>query len=162
VYLLRDGRDVMVSYTHHLRAIRGAAAVDPLELVRSGRGLQPCTWHEHVEAWARNPFGADIITIRYEDLLADAARELQRLCEYAGVERDTSHLRLVATRAAFDKLRERERATPTHINPRWPKDKPFFRRGTAGSYQDEMTPDVLAAFMEQAGPTLRRFGYQED
>src|SRR5207253_2761977 len=38
VQLLRDGRDVMVSYVHHLRAIRGEEHVDPLTLVEQGKG----------------------------------------------------------------------------------------------------------------------------
>src|SRR5262245_51355827 len=46
VYLLRDGRDAMVSYWHFLTALRGK--VDFLRLVE-GDGLAPCHWHEHVE-----------------------------------------------------------------------------------------------------------------
>jgi hypothetical protein len=160
VYLMRDGRDVMVSYLHHLRAVGGADdGVDLLTLVETGRGLQPCRWHEHVEAWLSNPFGADMITVRYEDLLADGVGELRRLCEFVGVDRDPSFLATVVDRAAFDTLRDRERSTAAHNNPRWPKDVPFFRRGEAGSYRDEMSQEALAAFMAQAGPTLREQGY---
>jgi hypothetical protein len=41
----------------------------------------------------------------------------------------------------------------------WPADKPFMRRGIAGSYRDEMPPDVLDAFMKRSKKTLRALGY---
>jgi hypothetical protein len=44
-------------------------------------------------------------------------------------------------------------------NPVWPADRAFIRRGIAGSYKDEMPPDVLAEFMQRAGPTLSKCGY---
>jgi hypothetical protein len=44
-------------------------------------------------------------------------------------------------------------------NPGWPRDKPFVRRGVAGSYLDEMPEDALALFLATAGDTLRRHGY---
>ena len=66
IYLLRDGRDVMVSYHHFLTALQGP--LDFLKLVQ-GVGLSPCQWHEHVEQWLANPHGAEMIVVRYEDLL---------------------------------------------------------------------------------------------
>ena len=40
--------------------------------------------------------------------------------------------------------------------------KPFVRRGRRGSFRDEMPPEVLDAFMAEAGPTLRELGYTND
>ena len=54
VYLVRDGRDVMVSY-YHYQAKMMNARIDFLEMVRDGGGLFPGKWHEHVQAWAANP-----------------------------------------------------------------------------------------------------------
>ena len=45
-------------------------------------------------------------------------------------------------------------------NAAWPKDKPFVRRGIAGSFKDEMPPEALAQFVAEAGDTLQRFGYR--
>ena len=163
VYLLRDGRDVMVSYFHHLRALGEIDdGVDLLGLVRRGDTLFPSRWDRHVEAWERNPFGAEKITIRYEDLLQDPARELRAFCEFVGIERDDAELATVGEQAAFDRLQARERATRDRPNPNWSSDAPFFRRGKAGSYQDEMSAEALAAFLEQAGSTLERCGYRLD
>src|SRR5579871_1723505 len=152
VYLLRDGRDAMVSYLHH-RAAMERREIDFLKMVRDGENLFPCKWHEHVNAWTENPYQARMIVIKYEDLLGDAAHEMERFCVFAGLEVDREQIRTIVDRASFAKLRAREQklGETTEV---WPKDKLFRRRGVAGSFRDEMPPDVLASFLAEAGPTL--------
>ena len=154
VYLLRDGRDAMVSYIHFTRALSDHD-VDFADFV--GR---TSSWSEHVEAWLSNPYQAEIITVRYEDLLAHPARELARICEFAGIESDPDVLAHVAERAAFDNLRKKE-ASQGIPSEKWPREQFFHRRGIAGSYKDEMPPDVLELFMQRAQATLHKCGYTE-
>jgi Sulfotransferase domain len=155
VYLLRDGRDAMVSYHHFLYALTGS--IDFLRFVQ-GDGVKPCDWHEHVERWSANPHQADMIVIRYEDLQAATVREMRRFCRFAGLDRDDTHLERIANQAAFTKAQAKERRQGWD-NPAWPRDQPFIRRGKVGSYRDEMPPAVLAAFVKKAGATLKRFEY---
>ena len=157
IYLLRDGRDVMVSYLHHLRALT-SEPVDFLDLVRTGRRLFPCKWHEHVRQWWPNPFAADFLVVRYEELKRDAAAELRRICAFAGRRLETAALERAARKAAFEAMQDREKRLGWQ-NAAWPKDKPFIRRGAVGSYADEMPPEVLTAFLNEAGPTLKLVGY---
>jgi len=157
VYLLRDGRDVMVSYYHHNRALMGDD-FDFFAMVRDGVGLFPCKWHEHVEAWLANPYGADMILIKYEDLQTNPVEALQRFCEFVDESRDMEFLRRVAIKASFNKMREKE-VRYGWDDPQWPREKPFVRRGRVGSYKDEMPQDVLNVFLSQAGETLRKLGY---
>ncbi len=156
-YLLRDGRDVMVSYYHHNKALMGNK-VDFLKMVKNGTGLFPCKWHEHVEAWLSNPYDAKMILIKYEDLKKNPVEELKRFCAFVGIEREDSFLNQVVENSSFAKMRQKE----IHYgwdNPRWPKNKFFVRRGQVGSHKDEMPSDVLEAFLSQAGEILRRCGY---
>jgi hypothetical protein len=155
VYLLRDGRDVMVSYWHFLKALRGD--VDFLMLVQ-GEGLTPCRWHEHVDQWLANPHGAEQLVVRYEDLQAQPLRELGRFCSFAKLERTPAQMEHVAEKAAFAKAKHKER-TQGWDNAAWPKEHAFIRRGEVGSWRDEMPADVLAAFLSTSGGTLKRLGY---
>ena len=157
INLLRDGRDVMVSYYHHLRALSGDA-VDFSEIVRTGRHLAPSKWHDHVNAWRSNPFGAEILTVRYEDLLENPVKELHRVCDFAGIERSTEVLETVSRRSSFSKMREKEEKTGW-ANSSWPRSRFFVRRGEVGSFKDEMPENVLSAFLAQAGDTLRACNY---
>jgi hypothetical protein len=157
VYLLRDGRDVMVSYWHYLSAIQHKN-IDFLEMIQSGYGLFPCKWHEHVDTWLSNPYSAAMMVIKYEDLKKNAAHELSRVCVFMGIEREESLLKQVIEGSSFSKMRQRELAFGWD-NPAWPREKSFVRRGQVGSHIDEMPPDVLRAFLGQAGAILRRCGY---
>jgi hypothetical protein len=156
IYLIRDGRDAMVSYFHYLDAL--GAPPDRLELVSTGAGLFPCRWHEHVEAWLANPYGAEIMTVSYERLKADLITELGRICQFAGLEHGQAILSFIARNCTFETMRENERKYG-RADPVWPRNKAFMRRGEVGSYKDEMAPEILEAFLQLSAPALRRMGY---
>lgn len=157
VHLIRDGRDAMVSYFHHLSAMEGRP-IDFLDAVKTGKYLFPCKWHEHTKAWLENPHKAHILLMRFEDLKTNNAAELQRLCDFAGIERPAHFIKLISDSAEFQKMRAKE-ARVGLGDPQWPQEKMFRRRGSVGSYKDEMPADVLEAFMSEAGETLRQCGY---
>ena len=147
VYLLRDGRDAMVSYWHFVTALQGK--VDFLRFV-IGEALSPCHWHEHVERWLANPYQADILVVRYENLHSAPVDELQRFCAFVGVERDVAHLEHVVNKAAFAKAKKKEQ-TQGWENPAWPREHAFSCE--VGS-RDEMPPRCWRR-SEKAGATLK-------
>lgn len=157
VFLLRDGRDVMVSYRHHMMAIKGQD-VDLMEMLQGEPGLGYGKWHEFVEAWLANPYNAQMLIIKYEDLLSDGIAQLTRFCDFFGLQRDRCLIESVIAANDFSHMRERE-ARQGVLNPRWDKDKFFVRRGQVGSYIDEMPPEVVATFMRDAAQTLKKCGY---
>jgi hypothetical protein len=159
VYLVRDGRDVMVSYYHYQMAIMNGN-VDFMAMVRDGESLFPGKWHEHIRAWTENPYQAEKIVIKYEDLKRDPLTIVTQICEFAQIERDPNFLRNVIDQTQFAKLQAKEREGRIFFANRiWPSDKRFFRRGIVGSYKDEMPAEVLEAFLQQAAPVLKEMGY---
>jgi hypothetical protein len=157
VYLLRDGRDAMVSYFHFSRVQTGGAA-DFRQMVMTGKHAAPYRWHEHVEAWLANPHGARMLVIKYEDLKANTVRELARFCAFVGLDRHASVLEAVAARTTFDQMRAKE-VRLGWDDDRWPRGEFFVRRGQVGSHRDEMPADVLRLFLEQSRETLAKHGY---
>jgi hypothetical protein len=157
VYLLRDGRDAMVSYWHYLKAVCGHD-LDFLDVVEVGDKLFPCKWHTHVMQWTENPYSASIITVRYEDLLSNPVAELRRIGEFAGLECHTENLEKAAARASFKAMRQRETNFPWE-NPETRKNEHFVRRGQTGSHRDEMPVPVRDAFLRDATLMLQKTGY---
>jgi hypothetical protein len=155
IYLLRDGRDAMVSYFHHYNAL--FPGMDFATLVRTAPDL-PARWHEHVEAWLANPHGAELLIVKYEELLRDPVAQLRRICTFANIEADDARLVHASNAASFANMKLREKRLGWD-HPTWPKDKAFVRRGTVGSYHDEMPPEILALFHVEAGATLLKSGY---
>jgi len=159
VYVLRDGRDVVVSLAHHLQAVHE----QEVGLAKLAKGRHPSfsgkyAWYDHVEAWLSNPYQAQMLIIKYEDLKKDSILELRRFCEFTGVKRDEDFLEKVVTSTSFEKMRDKE-ARLGFGRQHWPKDRLFVRRGQVGSHKDEMPPEVLEMFLRQAGDTLRKTGY---
>jgi len=159
VYLIRDGRDVMVSYFHHFKTMEEGKETDFLKVVKGKKGFPAaCKWHRHVETWLSNPYEAQMLIVKYEDLKTNPVNELQRFCEFAGVKRDDAFLKLMAEKASFEKMRQKEALNGMGLLT-WPKEKAFVRRGAIGSYKDEMPPEILEVFLRDAGETLRKLGY---
>ena len=157
IYLLRDGRDAMVSYFQMRQRRKGD--VDFLEMVQTGRNLFPCKWHEHVQAWLKNPFQAELLVMKFEDLKADPIPQLERLCQFARLDRSRQHLELVTASCSFENLQSREKRMGRTIDKPWKDEGLFFRRGEVGSHRDEMPPEVQRAFLAEAAATLREVGY---
>ncbi|RMG76491.1 MAG: hypothetical protein D6711_03815 [Chloroflexi bacterium] len=145
----------MVSYFHFLRALHGQD-VDFLALVQ-GEGI-PCLWQDHVTSWLANPYQANLLIIKYEDLLTQPIPELKKFCNFVEVEREEEIIKKVIEQTSFSKMRQRE-IKQGWEDENWPKDKLFIRRGKSGSYRDEMPPAVLEKFLEKASPILEKFGY---
>lgn len=157
IYLLRDGRDAMVSYLHYQEA-HERRQLDFAAFLQDNQRLHPCKWHKHVQAWLANPYQAEMIFVKYEDLKTDPEKELRRVCEFAGLKRSADVLELAARSATFDRMRAKE-ASEGPFSKSWPKDKFFCRRGQVGSYREEMPREVLEGFMQEAAPMLHECGY---
>lgn len=155
IYLLRDGRDVMASYRYFLGSVNAVEIGSYREL----RRLSDVAWHEHVEAWLKNPYEAEMLVVRYEDLLRDGARELRRMCRFAGVDASDERIHAAVESCSFENLRHKEAAYGL-LTKRWPRGKHFFRRGVVGSYRDELDERFLQDFLAEAEPTLRRLRYR--
>jgi Sulfotransferase domain len=156
VLLIRDVRDVMVSYLHFDAALLGVP-LEAIDFVEHVQRYAPA-WRYHVEGWLDNLYNAHLITVRYEDLAKDCVGQLSRLCAFMGIKRDRELLESVAQKASFAEMRRRELRFGWD-DPRWPRDRRFCRRGIVGSYRDEMPDEVLRACLEITAPTLLRCGY---
>jgi hypothetical protein len=150
VYLLRDGRDALVSYAwfmlevrhHKARADITAAEFHAMlkELIEThdpGYG----DWSDNVLAWTRRP---NTFVIRYEDLV-ERPRELAvQSIAFLGV-----NLPLLpdATVPTFESMNQK--------NPK------TVRRGKVGSWRDEFPQDLLPLFWQRHGAAMRALGYGE-
>lgn len=159
IYLIRDGRDVLVSYLKYIQNHTGKE-VDAIAAARTGEGLNNQRWQDHIEQWMANPFKAQMLIIKYEDLKKDAVKELRRTCDFMGIQRTDEQLAKIAQGSSFENMRRSEATFGRDNHKDWPKDKFFVRRGIVGSYKDELDPAALKVFEESARPMLEKLGYR--
>jgi len=156
-YLVRDPRDVYVSYYHYMRK-RLPEATTFSDFIRID-GLHPCHWHEHVGSWVTQP---NVLVIRYEDMLKDAAGQLRRLLDHG---RHTgfspAQVDAAVARSSFNRMKaiEQDKGRPFQSEQHRAQSTTFMRSGKANAWHDYFTPDDHAMIVNRMGPLMKRLGY---
>jgi hypothetical protein len=161
VYLVRDGRDVLVSFARYLQSfdskrprMRSVKGLLKDLFVREdfpavlGRLIESSEhyggWSGNVQGWLRRDrSGAgQTLVIRYEDLLVNPDACLQRVIEKCGIAPAAGGGRVMPDLAT--------------LHDRWPQ---FFRKGKAGSWREEMSRELHELFWQHHGETMQLLGY---
>jgi glycosyltransferase involved in cell wall biosynthesis len=158
VYLVREGRDALVSIAHHRKDIIDPGTdfyVNLLEAILAMEGSFFGGWSENVKQWMDE---ADIV-IRFEDLIDDPIREVEKLRSIMDLpEPQVDKLpsfkdlkfgnpKYGAARKLLDERQVEELARKN------------FRRGKSGSWKDEMPPEIESLFWELHGEQMDALGY---
>lgn len=159
ICLVRDGRDVLVSYVNYLKLWEEHQKLDAHTMISSEYYNIP-PWHVHLAQWVENPYNADILFVRYEDLRADPLGEMEKVCAFSGIDYTEEDIERTIRHTTFEAMREREKKYGWSAqNTGFPQKKGFIRRGKVGSYKDELSETDLSLFLKQAEPMLKHFGY---
>ncbi|MCB0806058.1 MAG: glycosyltransferase [Bacteroidales bacterium] len=159
VYIVRDGRDAMVSMAHHRKDIivPGSDFYQNLkEAIIADKGSFFGGWSENVSQWIKR---ADIV-IRYEDLLADPIACVERIRHLHNLpEPDRDKL------PTFEKLKfgipKYGAKRDINISESEKRDQAnrFFRKGKKGTWKEEMPDELHDLFWSYHGETMIKLGY---
>jgi len=144
VYILRDPRDIMVSYyyfqqDHVRRPFRGSFA----EFIRDARyGLLACL--QHYRSW----FPHAQFVLRYEALKLNAVAELQEMFTKLQVPVSDELLRLAVENSSFKKMRAMETEGGISDSNRFARSFKTVRKGKSRQWSDFFSDEDLA-FYEQ-------------
>lgn len=171
--LWRDGRDVAVSFYHHLlvghehstpqitaenRRKAGIGNVDDVQAnlprfieALYQRRLGPSfTWADFVSVWSGRK---GVQEVHYEHLLTDSAGELSRLVfGLTGVPLDPARAKSIVERYSFKSQTGRERGSAAESGR-------FLRKGIAGEWRSVFTTEAHEVFNHFAGDALAQLGY---
>lgn len=181
VYVVRDGRDVMVSlYFHQMRMLEiprsprrsrqlqetfthlfgpkfdpGAVSENLPKFIdhemTTPEAFRDATWQEHVRDWLQRP---SVTMVTYESLLADTATELQRvMVESQAPDPDPVKAGLAAHRFEFERAAGRAAGQEDRFS--------FLRKGVSGDWRTYFTREAAEAFDAHAGDMLGQLGYEE-
>ncbi len=171
IYLLRDPRDVAISYYHWLRKFRRLENEDLNAFIESFTA--PITdsrvwyggWGEHVRSWYQNrhavPQGC--LFVRYEDLLANPAETLTNILHFLGHPLTPSRVQEIVSHNTFKRMKAREqsdRQAPIFSETR--QDIAFVRAGKAQQWREVFTAAQRSRFSVAFGDLMQQFGYRLD
>lgn len=158
VYVVRDPRDVMVSFFHFLRGL-GSFEGDISVLVRSPKyGIN--AWCKHVRSWlALSPETQNLMFVRYEDLKKDTPSTIKGLYALLGHQVDDALLQAAIEASSFENMRALERDYG-YGGRDVSRTLKLMRKGEAGSWKEEV-PRRDAEYIKQvAADWMAHFGYE--
>lgn len=165
IYIVRDPRDVVVSYADHLgvtidSTIDSMATPDAMTEV-SDKGVAEFlgTWSQHVSSWTAQE-GATVTHVRYEDMLARPKQTFGHVVSFLHLDVPASVVRKAIENTAFDKLTRQE--ARKGFGERSHKQEKFFRKGRSGGWRAILSDAQRARIEADHGAVMRRFGYLDD
>ena len=166
IYLVRDPRDVVLSYFHHvkkfLRVERQQTEDEFVESFIAGRLDGYGTWGQHVGAWRLAKRGeAEFLMIRYEDLQTDPKAELTKIAAHVGINSDREMILSCLRLCDFDRMKEMELDHGKRWQPlaKTCESMPFVRKGRSGGWREELKPDLARRIESAWGDLMSDLGY---
>lgn len=166
IYVVRDPRDVAVSYYHFSIKTRQIDDEFPIvnyvsNFVADGSNRFG-SWKEHVGSWLGARGGASgFILLRYEDMLQQPHRELDRIVSFLGVSASKQQVENAIERSSAGNMRQLEREQinlwrPFRVSR---QDKPFVRSAKAGDWRDNLPGGSVREIEEAWGEQMQSLGY---
>jgi hypothetical protein len=157
IYLIRDPRDVMVSYFWFLKNL-GSWNEDLHHLIHSPtNGIE--AWCRHVEGWIeKTPATSHLFSIRYEDMRSDTFKVLTKIYTLLGHEIPGEVLNQAIELSSFENMKKLEAEYKNSGDFRFPEFK-FVRKGKSGDYLTEISEEDLKFINEKASRWLALFNY---
>jgi hypothetical protein len=166
VLIVRDPRDVAVSYYHFVRKAKllplDASIDDFMAKFLDGKIDPYGNWGENVGSWLGARRGTDnFVVVRYEDLLENTEAELARIADMLGIAADEQLLRHAAESSQADRMRALEQTQRSeHKFLRSSRsDLPFVRTAKSGQWRSELPPDASRQIEAAWGSMMCELNY---
>jgi Sulfotransferase domain len=167
IYIVRDPRDVAVSYFHYnikKRLLAHDASIEqylPMFL-NDELDMRVGSWSDHVLSWinmaeTRNKF----LLLRYEDMLVNAEGELARVAEFLNIPATSDRLKRAVELSSAGRMRnlEKQQAGEWVFTKGMRQDIPFIRSAKSGGWRASLPKPAVEEIENAWGPVMERMGY---
>jgi hypothetical protein len=168
IYIVRDPRDVFISYYEFQLKRRVIADDCSLEqflprFMESAIEPKMGTWRDHVVSWmATRGDQSNFLLLRYEEMLANTQNEAAKIAAFLGLDSSPERTSRAVDLSSADRMRklEKEQSQQWDATRNTRQDKPFVRKATAGGWKS-ILPEACVAQIESAwGDLMRSVGYE--
>lgn len=163
LYLVRNPLDIAPSFAHHMGT---SPTMGVRTLTWKAFHLPPAlpavanqfvgSWSDHVNGWLEQQ-ELPMLLVRYEDLLADTAGEFSRVLDFFQIPKDPERLAKAVEYSRFERLQKAEKEHG--FRERLRNKQPFFRRGQADCWRDELSSQEVETLLQNVAPSMQRLGY---
>lgn len=158
VYLVRDGRDALVSLAHHRKDIvepNSNFQTNLLEAIIAAEGSFFGGWSENIRQWKEK---ADII-IHFKDLVSNPIREVEKLRTIIDLPYPQRDKLPSFEDLKFGQPKYGSGKKITNTKKQRVLTQKLFRKGKVGSWKEDMTPMMEQFFWDLHGEMMSEMGY---
>lgn len=173
IYIVRDPRDVAVSFFHHnVKAgnIPDNYAMEDFipRFMAAEFDAKLGSWFDNVLSWLRLRQGSDrFLLLRYEAMKENPAAELRRIAQFlerwnfARIDTASDKLARAVELSSPQRMRELEKtqAKDWVLTRKTRQDKPFVRTATAGGWKSTLSERSVALLEAKWGGLMKELGY---
>ncbi|XP_046559666.1 3-alpha-hydroxysteroid sulfotransferase-like isoform X6 [Haliotis rubra] len=152
VYVLRDPRDVacswyqlMKKYFLSVSKVEICPFADWMKLFLNGE-FEWGTWFDHVTNWEKamaNPnHSSSILVVRFEDLVTQPLREIERIDEFLNTKTDETFRRLVAEKCSLENMKRDKHSVTDKLEGK----SVHYNQGKIGSWKDCFSAELSEYF----------------
>jgi aryl sulfotransferase len=166
IYIIRNPLDVAVSFAHHT-----AASTDTVVKLMNESSHNFCaathklypqlrqkltSWSNHVTTWVDDS-GLPLMVLRYEDMLNNPVESFEKVIRFLNLKCSQEKLLKAIENTSFEKLSKQEEQFG--FKEKSIKAAKFFRKGKAGSWKEELSPEAVNKIITDHQIIMKRFGY---
>jgi sulfotransferase family protein len=171
IYIVRDPRDVAISYYHYAIKLRWIDQDYPIEefvprFVAAEfdvRAKWAASWSDHVMSWVSMRNESDgFLLLRYEDMIQNTEHELSRVAYFLNFRPTTERLTRAVRLSSADHMRDLEKkgGHEWQLTKNSRQDRPFVRTAVSGSWRTSLSPDSVAEIEDAWSGAMQAFGYK--
>ncbi len=116
VYVVRDGKDVLVSLFHHKRNSRGYDGSFDEHVKEFVDSSVRYNWFDHTKQWLENNNQLPILIVRYEELILNFESSLQKIAAFCGITLTDEIVQRTIERASFAFMRQHQDKLGPHTS----------------------------------------------
>jgi hypothetical protein len=168
VYIVRDPRDVLISYYEFQlkrRVISENISLEDFVPRFMESEIEPKTgsWRDHVVSWtATRGSQKNFLLLRYEDMLADTQKESTKIAAFLGLDSSPERIARAVALSSADRMRklEKEQSRQWKETKETRQDKPFVRKAASGGWKTILSEKSVAQIESAWGDAMRSAGYK--
>jgi len=173
IYVVRDPRDVAISFYHHNVKARNVPDDYPMtsfvpRFVAGEFDQKFGSWRDNVLSWitlrGENP---NFMMLRYEEMKRDTAGSLLQVVtflehgSFRKIDSSPKTLQRAIELSSPERMRtlEKEEAASWVLTKGTRRDKPFVRTAKAGGWKSQLAPESVEAIESAWGDLMQNLGY---
>ena len=174
IYIVRDPRDVAVSFYHHNLKAGNIPDGYPMDefiprFINAGFDTKFGSWSDNVLSWLSLRGNSDsFLLLRYEEMKQDPAKELGKVaaflerCGFSPIDSSPEKLARAVELSSPERMRKLEslQARQWELTKHTRQDKPFVRTATAGKWKSVLSQQSVTLIEAAWGSLMQRLGYE--